>query len=208
MTIEFADSTTNLDAIRRALEFASSAPWYVWAVIVGLLICWITAKPLRHAWRIKKADWVLKRLKELSGTDGPAAQFGFLRSTAVDPYTFEEAILTALLHRNFKIRRNHRYSNDGGIDGKATWNGKQIYIQAKRYSKHIAPSHVDQFAALCQRHNVIGLFVHTGRTGPMSKSFRSETIDIVSGERLLQLLTGGELTLFPSGLNIHLNRKQ
>jgi restriction system protein len=203
MTIEFAEPTATLAFI---FEAASEVPWYVWAVLLGLLICWVTAKPLRHAWRIKKADWVLRRLRELSKSDGPAAQFGFLRSSAVDPYTFEEAILTALSHRKFKIQRNHRYSNDGGIDGKAMWNGKRIFIQAKKYSNHISPSHVDQFAALCQKHNVVGLFVHTGKTGPMSRSFRSKSLDIVSGDRLLQLLTGGDVILFPSGLNIDLKR--
>jgi hypothetical protein len=80
MTIEFAEPTARLAFI---FEAASDVPWYVWAVLVGLLICWVTAKPLRHAWRIKKADWVLRRLRELSQSDGPAAQFGFLRSTAV-----------------------------------------------------------------------------------------------------------------------------
>jgi len=186
----------------RLVDLALQVPWWGWAVVTGLFLCWLTAKPVRHAWRIRKAEWVLKQLKVLAETSGPAAQFGFLRSKAVDPFTFEEAILSALKERKLKIRRNHRYTGDGGIDGKAWWQGKLILIQAKLYSGHITPKHVEDFNRLCKRKRACGLFVHSGRTGPGSKLHTSQTLDIVSGERLLKLLEGRPITLFPGGLQI------
>lgn len=189
-------------ALNWGADIAIQIPWWVWAVITGLVLCWITAKPARHAWRIRKAGWVLRRLQELALESGPAAQFGFLRSKAVDPFTFEEAILSALQARKIKIRRNHRYTGDGGIDGTAWWQGKLILIQAKLYSGHITPKHVEEFTLLCQRRRALGLFVHSGRTGPGSRLHSSATFDIVSGERLLKLLEGKPVTLFPSGLRI------
>lgn len=186
------------------LSILTGAPWWVWAIITGLFVCWLTAKPIRHAWRIRKASWVLRRLSEIAVESGPAAQFGFLRSAAVDPFTFEEAILTALQQRKMKIRRNRRYTGDGGIDGMAWWRGRLILIQAKLYSSHITPKHVEEFAAICKQSKALGLFVHSGKTGPLSRSFRDEALDIVSGDRLLQLLVGSEIILFPSGLKITL----
>tara|TARA_R110002072_G_scaffold301723_1_gene482157 strand:- start:13422 stop:14021 length:600 start_codon:yes stop_codon:yes gene_type:complete len=183
-------------------QLAADAPWWLWAVATGFFICWLTAKPVRHAWRIRKADWVLKRIKELSSESGPAAQFGFLRSKAVDPFTFEEAILSALKNRKIKIKRNHRYTGDGGIDGTAWWNGKLILIQAKLYSGHITPKHVKEFDILCKKRRAHGLFVHSGKTGPGSWKHINQTLDIVSGGRLLKLLEGEPVTLFPNGLTI------
>ena len=113
----------------RLVDLALQVPWWGWAVVTGLFLCWLTAKPVRHAWRIRKAEWVLKQLKVLAETSGPAAQFGFLRSKAVDPFTFEEAILSALKERKLKIRRNHRYTGDGGIDGKA-WRQDEEVVDA------------------------------------------------------------------------------
>lgn len=202
MEFELPSSQGRLEWLLSILTGA--APWWVWAIITGLFVCWLTAKPIRHAWRIRKANWVLRRLREIAEESGPAAQFGFLRSDVVDPFTFEEAILTALQRRKMKIRRNRRYTGDGGIDGMAWWRGKLILIQAKLYSSHINPKHVEEFAAICKRRRAIGLFVHSGKTGPLSKSFRDEALDIVSGDRLLQLLVGSEMILFPGGLKITL----
>lgn len=186
----------------KLFEIVFQMPWWSWVIITAIILSWLFIKPKRHAWRIRKAGWVLKRLKEIANESGPAAQFGFLRSRAVDPYTFEETILSALKVRKIKIKRNHRYTGDGGIDGKAWWNGKLILIQAKLYSGHIVAKQVKEFSLLCERRRAHGLFVHSGRTGPASKIHASPTLDIVSGERLLQLLCGEPMTLFPRGLKI------
>lgn len=201
MEFELPDSQGRLEWL---FSILTGAPWWLWAIVTGLCVCWLSAKPIRHAWRIRKANWVLRRLREIAEESGPAAQFGFLRSAAVDPFTFEEAILTALQRRKMKIRRNRRYTGDGGIDGMAWSRGKLILIQAKLYSSHITPKHVKEFAAVCKHRKALGLFVHSGKTGPLSKSFRDDALDIVSGDRLLQLLVGSEMILFPDGLKIKL----
>ncbi len=72
--------------------------------------------------------------------------------------------------------------------------GKYRYlIQAKRYRGHIALQHVQEFEKLLKRHNCRGLFCHTGKTGAGSKSvsIASERMEIISGQRLIDLLTPG-----------------
>jgi restriction system protein len=46
--------------------------------------------------------------------------------------------------------------------------------------------------ALCARRGQCGLFIHTGRTGDMSRAVidGADGVEIVSGKRLLALLTG------------------
>jgi len=98
-------------------------------------------------------------------------------------------ILTALKQRGYQIKRNKRYSGDGGIDGQVIIEGYCYLIQAKRYTSHINPAHVQSFARLCQRRGKRGLFVHTGKTG--KKSYRIaqfSEIEMISGDRLLNML--------------------
>ncbi len=181
----------------------SHIPYYSWAAITtAIFISWISSKSVRHFCKIRKADLVIKRLQSLAVNSGPAAQFHYLRSRAVDPFAFEEAILSALKKRGFTIKRNRRYTGDGGIDGLAWWEGKQILIQAKLYSGHISAAHVQEFSRLCAKRRAHGLFVHSGRTGAASKSQTSPVLDIVSGERLLKFLTGDSIILFPHGAKI------
>lgn len=52
---------------------------------------------------------------------------------------------------------------------------------------------VQEFEKLLKRHNCRGLFCHTGKTGAGSKSvsIASERMEIISGQRLIDLLTPG-----------------
>ena len=170
---------------------------WVWATAFTLVLLKILTRRRRHHWRIKKASWFLRRLREIGLESGPAAQFGFMRSKAVDPFTFDEAIFTALKSRGVKIKRNPRYTRDGGIDGTAWWGGNLMLIQAKLYRGHINPQDVRDFRSLCEGTKAYGLFVHSGRTGPMSKDCISSTLDIISGDRLLNFLEGRAMMLFP-----------
>jgi len=137
----------------------------------------------RHAHNIAKASQYLERLKQLNG---PAQQLAYLRK--IDPFVFEELILTAIKNAGGRIERNGRYTGDGGIDGKAVIRGRKFLIQAKRYRRHISAQHVKEFAELCRKQKREGLFVHTGRTGRLAREVRSETVFIVGGERLLKML--------------------
>ncbi|WP_240502071.1 restriction endonuclease [Sphingomonas panacis] len=116
----------------------------------------------------------------------------YARVRAMDALAFEELLLESFRCRGHPITRNSRYTGDGGIDGQVTLDGRRWLIQAKRYQSAIRPEHVEQFAQLCRRRNMPGLFVHTGRTGPASRSIvtRSAEIEIISGRRLLALLSG------------------
>lgn len=113
-------------------------------------------------------------------------------------YTHLMAIFSALLLEGFEAHgfrtiRNKRYTGDGGIDGQVIIGKYRYLIQAKRYRGHIALQHVQEFEKLLKRHNCRGLFCHTGKTGAGSKSvsIASERMEIISGQRLIDLLTPG-----------------
>ena len=99
-------------------------------------------------------------------------------------------ILTALKKAGYRIRRNRRYTGDGGVDGQC-WIDKEHYlIQAKRYSHHINAVDVKEFYQLCKSKGKKGLFIHTGKTGKASWRQTKDVVFIVSGDRMLSLLGG------------------
>ena len=140
--------------------------------------------PRSHKRRIRAARRVLAKI---DGWEAPRV-FGYLRK--IDPLSFEELVLEALARSGHRIKRGRRYSGDGGIDGQVWLNGTWTPIQCKRYSTHINPAHITDFAAaMRQRRAPAGLFIHTGRTGPASRDGASGTgITIISGQRLIDLL--------------------
>ena len=76
--------------------------------------------------------------------------------------------------------------------GEVIIDGIRFLIQAKRYKDAIRPEHVWDFAQLCATRRQRALFIHTGRTGGMSRAVvdGATGIQIVSGQKLLALLTG------------------
>lgn len=145
----------------------------------------------RHKRKIKTADFVIKRIDDFS----PSQKIAYLRK--IDPYSFEELILTCLERKGFSIKRNERYSGDGGIDGKFFHNGELYLIQAKRYQKEIRYAHLSEFSKLLEQYNCKGIFVHTGTTPKNIKerNINMNNMTIVSGGRLIRLLdTENKLT--------------
>ncbi|MFB0713548.1 restriction endonuclease [Buttiauxella noackiae] len=141
----------------------------------------------RHDRYQKQAQRVLDKLPLLGG-DGQ--QLSYLRK--INPYVFEELLLTAFKRQGYRIKRNKRYSGDGGLDGQV-WRDKQRYlIQAKRYSGVICPSHIVAFGHLARRERCRGLFIHTGRTGSGGKVALSlfPEVELISGQKLIGLLRG------------------
>lgn len=136
----------------------------------------------KHAFYVRVSKQHIKRINKLKT---PEAQLGFLRN--VNPYIFEEMILTRLQQLGYAIKRGQRYSGDGGIDGRVTIQGKEVFIQAKRYKGYISAKDVNVFSQVCAQEKRYGLFVHTGRTGKLSKQLSPDHIDIISGERLIHL---------------------
>ena len=130
----------------------------------------------------------VQQLKRLKCTNTHAEKITALRG--VNPLVFEEMILTALKRQGHKIKRNKRYSHDGGIDGAVIIKNTHYLIQAKRYTNHINPKHVQDFINICVKRRTKGLFIHTGITGKKSKDLvKNSNIEIIDGKRLTNMLT-------------------
>lgn len=143
---------------------------------------------VRHRKYIMRAPQELRELKQRYERGDMKGIFYHLRYK-VNPYVFEEMVLTALQEKGAKIIRNKSYSGDGGVDGQFIYQGERWLIQAKKYSHHINPQHVRFHELLCVESNNKGLFVHTGKTGKQARS-RSEHVLILSGRGMIELLAG------------------
>ena len=141
-----------------------------------------------HKWRKAQAR---EMIRDFQSTEIDPVRI-YKRIRAMDPLAFEELVMEALECRGLKVKRSKRYSGDGGLDGEFHNNGKWVILQMKRYKGSIQKSHVRDFAALCERRGQEGLFVHSGTTnGPTKELFKNDTnIDVISGKRLVALLTG------------------
>lgn len=177
---------------------------YIWmAILLLILIAWAVRRwqvPIRHRWRRQQARTMCLQLQGPDRTQPSGVIYARLRG--MDPLAFEELLLECFERRGCRVVRNRRYTGDGGLDGKVVIQGRTWLIQAKRYASAIRPEHVDGFATLCRSKGMPGLFIHTGRTGPSSRSLldRHAHIEIISGERLLTLLRGDPLAI--KGLGI------
>lgn len=139
----------------------------------------------RHRRYQATAMRVLARLPLLGG-DGQ--RLACLRK--INPYVFEELLLLAFERQGYAVIRNTSYSGDGGLDGQVIIEGKTYLIQAKRYGRTITPAHIRDFDQLLAQRTCCGFFIHTGRTGHMSRAACSTSprLFIISGQRLLDLL--------------------
>ncbi|MEO1255657.1 MAG: restriction endonuclease [Bacteroidota bacterium] len=139
---------------------------------------------------IRAAQKTLRSLRDrnLTAEEQLPVVIGTLRK--LDPFQFEELILTCLQERGYRIVRNKRYTGDGGIDGRVYLNGQQYLIQAKRYRHHINAQHVSDFEmVIAQEGAAGGYFVHTGKTGKLSRQIgRRGTITFISGQALVHLV--------------------
>ena len=134
------------------------------------------ASTRRHRRYRATAGRVLNKLNSLPG-DGQ--RLTYLRK--ISPYVFEELLLSAFERQGLTVVRNASYSGDGGLDGQVIIDGEHWLIQAKRYSRAVSGRR--------------GLFIHTGRTGKMSRTIRtaSPRLRIISGQRLLAILAGQDV---------------
>lgn len=139
----------------------------------------------RHRHYRATAERVIQRLPQLPGN---AQRLAYLRK--INPYVFEELLLLAFERQGHSVVRNASYSRDGGLDGQVFIAGQRCLIQAKRYGKSITPSHIQDFGNLLVRERCSGFFIHTGRTGDVSRAIlrAHPQIRLISGQRLLDLL--------------------
>jgi restriction system protein len=149
----------------------------------------------RHHYHIGQARIVLIKLRTMRNSGANYGQIlGYLRK--VHPSTFEELILELAERSGADITRNSRYTGDGGVDGRFYYEGTKWTVQAKRYSTAINPKHVIEFSWLIARYGGRGLFVHTGRTGNMSRSAtKGNEVWFLSGSGLARSACG-ETSIF------------
>jgi restriction system protein len=140
----------------------------------------------KHQQNIRRAELVLKRLRS-GGVQLPKA-LSILRR--MNPYAFEELLLTCCHEQGWEIERNFRYTGDGGIDGRLTIAGRLYLIQAKRYRGYINPKHIRDFYQVIQGEKAHGgFFIHTGRTGELANQLlREYQISLLSGQRLVDFV--------------------
>jgi restriction system protein len=161
-------------------------PFFIILHFFILYSLYFISRRTKQRWRIKASYKYIKKIQKIKGDNEFARTIGYLRK--IDPFIYEEMILSILKMQGYKIYRNKKYTGDGGIDGKFKFKGKLYYIQAKRYKSYIAKSHVDEFNKLINKNKVHGLFVHTGKTGKGSKEFKSDTLHFVSGNDMVLFL--------------------
>ena len=159
--------------------------FFILHFLVLFFIYYILRKS-QQKWRVKASYRYLKKICKITGENEFARTISYLRK--IDPFIYEEMILSRLKTQGYKIYRNKRYTGDGGLDGKFKYKGKMFYIQAKRYKSHITKSHVVEFNEIIKRDKVKGLFVHTGKTGKGSKSLSHANMTFLSGQNMVNFL--------------------
>ncbi|QKX07725.1 restriction endonuclease (plasmid) [Aquimarina sp. TRL1] len=140
----------------------------------------------KHTRNIKKANKIINKLTNL---EYPGQKIKYLRK--IDPFVFEELLLTSFKTKGYKIKRNKKYTGDGGIDGIIYDSNKnKIIIQAKRYSGYVNLQDLYEFNNLVYSNKAYkGYFVHTGKTGKKAhKHFKNSNIEIISGSSLINLI--------------------
>lgn len=154
-----------------------------------------TRSQRRHKRNQERSYRDLAKIREIGPLENPGQCFNWLRK--VDPYRFEEMILSELDRRKLKIVRNSSYSGDGGIDGQFFLNGELWLIQAKRYSGFVRADHVWAFEAICAMRSARGLFVHTGRTPHEFQQVKRRVgcIRVISGDELMRFFAGQTVSL-------------
>jgi len=142
----------------------------------------------RHKIKIMTADKVIVKLNSFTGEFKNQQILSYLRK--IDPYVFEELILSAFALKGFSIIRNKSYSGDGGLDGTVFKKDARFLVQAKRYTNWVKTSHIKDFETLISNQKANGgYFIHTGKTSSKSLiSFKSSTIIIISGQKLIDLI--------------------
>ena len=156
-------------------------------MLIGCLLKMFLFPKRRHRWYIQRAEKVYRTVNGQAEKFTLAQTMEYLRH--INPYVFEELLLYAFKRKGFKVIHNTRYSGDGGIDGYVLMDGKRIPIQAKRYRDYVKGKHIASFSQVVKRKKApFGFFIHTGRTGKAGYDPSYETVRIISGNKLMDLL--------------------
>ncbi|CUJ48609.1 Restriction endonuclease [Achromobacter sp. 2789STDY5608633] len=128
-------------------------------------------------------------MAKINEFEHPGQRLAYLRK--IDPFAFEELLLDAFERKGYEVRRNNRYTGDGGVDGVVFKDGRRYLIQAKRYAGHVQRAHIEQFCHLLDAKDCLGFFCHTGKTGQAGKDLVKAhgKATVLSGQRLLDFLS-------------------
>lgn len=159
------------------------------AIVVFILFLFIGSrkKKRRHIRNIGTGERIIQKLNSFEH-DG--AKMNYLRK--IDPFVFEELVLSAFEKKGFRIKRNKKYTGDGGIDGTIfTQANEKILIQCKRYKSYVNKKDIYDFHNLLSQKNIKGgYFCHTGKTGKTSLAhFSDSRLRIISGNKLIELIS-------------------
>lgn len=170
----------------KEMNTGSKIFWSIYILICAAILFFRSLGRARHFKTIQDAKRIYKRINAIQN-DNSGWLLSYLRK--IDPFVFEELILLAFKKKGFKVKRNKRYTHDGGIDGKCIRHGETFIIQAKRYSDYIKEEHVRQFIKVCHSNKRRGYFIHTGKTGNETKELirQNPQIKLLSGESLYSL---------------------
>jgi restriction system protein len=153
-----------------------------------IILFFLISKPERknrHSHNIKKSHTIIEKI---SNFKYEGQRINYLRK--IDPFVFEELLLSSFEKKGYSIKRNIKYTGDNGFDGVVfDSNNNEILIQAKRYKGYINPKHVESFNCLIKSKKAYkGYFIHTGKTGKLNGNDYLGTIEIISGSKLLNLI--------------------
>lgn len=145
-----------------------------------------------HLYRIRKARQVIKKLKQIAKEPHAHPKI-MLYLRKINPFVFEELILTVIEDSNIRVFRNKRYTGDGGIDGIFKIKPGKVLIQCKRYQSYINHKDVLELSlkVKSEKHH-FGVFVHTGKTGDKAKEAIKieKNVIFISGSVLVDLILG------------------
>lgn len=165
------------------MSFETKYFWMLFLLLLFTFSFFSSKNSAKHFKTLKTAKRVYKKIN-LIKNQNTGWLLSYLRK--IDPFVFEELILLSFKKKGFRVKRNKRYTHDGGIDGRCIRNRETFLIQAKRYSEYIKEEHVRQFIYTCYLQNKRGYFIHTGKTGNETKELikQNHQIKLISGDKL------------------------
>lgn len=160
--------------------------WIIITVIFLIVNIYKCYGNVKHLNKLRDAKRIYKKINAIENRN-EGWLISYLRK--IDPYVFEELILYSFKKKGWFVKRNKRYSGDGGIDGRIRKGKERYLIQAKRYTGYINIEHVKDFIKVCRKHKTEGIFVHTGKTGKETKELLKDNpqIILISGSALYDL---------------------
>ncbi|MGV2830803.1 restriction endonuclease [Myxosarcina sp. GI1(2024)] len=115
------------------------------------------------------------------------------RLKQLNPFIFESVLLECCKNYGYCIQSENKFTKDGGVDGKFSYQGRFYVIQAKLYKGDVCVEHIPMFQnAVGWQQASRGFFFHTGRA---SEEFwdavrRADRVTVISGQRLVDFLLG------------------